>query len=222
MPQDLHARLVDSNPSNDGQRRIKQFLLQNLAGLRSLSLDEIAAETQTSQPTVTRFVKRLGYENSLDFRAACATHQLEGRLTAAEVQKTAELIWSKSSLRLYGLANLTKSTAQLLAKLSSRPDPQVQDSNVAPSQGYNDVFLIVALKELPPDFDLASMILEARETNSKIVILKATDIVVEGATEDVLQLSLHLDPQLGRTPLGVYLLSAVADIWLCGKKLNQL
>lgn len=220
MPQNIHARLVESDPRNVGQQRIKQFFLQNLTRLRSLSFDEIAAETHTSQPTVTRFVRRLGYENSLDFRAACATHLPDGRLTAAEVQKIAELIWSKDSLLLYGGPAITKAITNFVNLEWSELGPRIQDLNVSPSQNGNEVLLIPALSDLPSDLGLEETFREANEKNNKIIILQVVDFMVEGATEDVLTFSLHLDPQLHRKVLAAYLISAVADIWRFGAKLS--
>lgn len=53
---------------NDSNYEIIQFLLSNLASIESMSIAQIANKTFVSEPTITRFVRRFGYEDFQSFK----------------------------------------------------------------------------------------------------------------------------------------------------------
>lgn len=57
------------------ERRVADFILQNVSEVPRLSVREIARISQTSSATVSRFVRHLGYESFSSFRLAVASEQ---------------------------------------------------------------------------------------------------------------------------------------------------
>ena len=53
-------------------QRIANYILENRARIPDMTMREIANECQTSSPTVSRFVKRIGYENFAQMRLELA------------------------------------------------------------------------------------------------------------------------------------------------------
>lgn len=53
-------------------QRIADYILENRARIPDMTMREIANECQTSSPTVSRFVKRIGYENFAQMRLELA------------------------------------------------------------------------------------------------------------------------------------------------------
>ena len=53
-------------------QRIANYILEHRARIPDMTMREIANECQTSSPTVSRFVKRIGYENFAQMRLELA------------------------------------------------------------------------------------------------------------------------------------------------------
>lgn len=66
--------------SNKGQLWIKQFFRQNLTRLRSFSFEDCCRNADKSQSKVTRFVRRIGHQNSLDWTKVVSRRDIEERL----------------------------------------------------------------------------------------------------------------------------------------------
>ncbi len=57
---------------SETEKRIADFILQNLPDVAHLSVREIAEKSNTSGATVSRFVRKIGYESYADLRLALA------------------------------------------------------------------------------------------------------------------------------------------------------
>lgn len=67
----LATRIADIYPSlSHGNRRAADFVLQNPIDVATMSIEKLAEGSGTSNATVTRFVRALGYANYGEFRAA--------------------------------------------------------------------------------------------------------------------------------------------------------
>ena len=71
-------------------QRIANYILENRARIPDMTMREIANECQTSSPTVSRFVKRIGYENFAQMRlelarteSSCSRDYLLGSTTGS-------------------------------------------------------------------------------------------------------------------------------------------
>ena len=74
---------------SDTERRIADFILQNMPDVARLSVREIADKSNTSGATVSRFVRKIGYESFADLRLAIAVDQNgqdeEGKESVTEI-----------------------------------------------------------------------------------------------------------------------------------------
>lgn len=224
MPRDLHAALRDFLPTTDNQRRISAFLLDNLYLLPGLSLDDIAAATATSQPSVTRVMRKLGYDKSVEFRTAASLF-VPGRLAPDEVRRAADLIRAGDDLYLYAPRAMDRVVADLFREvfpksedLSQPLKPQIippRDTFRSTPQRFNegDAALILAVSELPAGYDVEAECQHARARDVPVVLLQAVPFDVPDAISaccHVLSLGLSAETP---TPLAViYLAAALAEI----------
>lgn len=69
---------------SDTERRIADFILQNMPNVARLSVREIADKSNTSGATVSRFVRKIGYDSFADLRLAIAGEQGDADFTAGK------------------------------------------------------------------------------------------------------------------------------------------
>lgn len=75
-----HASVIDAicasyDGLSDTEKKVADFIIQNLEDVTSLSVRDIAAQSGTSSATVSRFVRRVGYDRFTDLRLAIASSQ---------------------------------------------------------------------------------------------------------------------------------------------------
>jgi DNA-binding MurR/RpiR family transcriptional regulator len=61
----IQAKLPSLNPA---QKRVAYYILRNFQQLEGMTSKELAGNCEVSEPTVTRFVKEMGYENYRKFQ----------------------------------------------------------------------------------------------------------------------------------------------------------
>ncbi len=108
--------------SSDTERRLADFLLQNLPGASRMSVREIAEKSATSSATVSRFVRKLGFESFAELRLAIAMEQGGNGLQEGEAATEISLDDIEASIR-YVLENKIQElqgTAQMLDAESVR------------------------------------------------------------------------------------------------------
>lgn len=221
MPPDLLAQLQGFEPKNDGQRRISTFLIQNLARLSSLSLDDIAAATATSQPTVTRMFRALGYDNALALRTAAALHR-PGCLAVDQVRQAAALLRQADDLYIYAPPVMDGAVDALFRDVFRKTDvaqpmkPQIQRRRNLPHRTANnfdkgDGILVLAVAALPGGYDFDAVFRHAAERSVSVVILQATPFEIRQPGPPHV-FSLNLEADVHEQLATIHLASAVAEI----------
>ncbi|TQM91490.1 hypothetical protein [Roseinatronobacter monicus] len=224
MPRDLHAALKGFEPATETQARIKEYMLGNVHRLAILSLDDIADATGTSQPSVTRVMRMLGYHNSIEYRTAASLF-VPGRLAPDEVRRAADLIRTGDDLYVYAPPAMDQAVKDLFLIAFPKPADKTQPLKpqiIAPRtkfrvtpQRFNegDAALILALSEFPAGYDFDAECRNAEVRNVPVVLLQAVPFEVSEAIRDRCHvLSMGLSPEV-LTPLAViYLAAAVAEI----------
>lgn len=222
MPQNLMDRLKVFAPKSVKQGRVRNFMIRHIGQLSSLSLDDIAAETGTSQPMVTRVMRDLGYKNSLELRAAAVTAHQRGRLPTDQVKRAAELIHDKDDLFIFATAIMDdlvddifrKVFPKTIATLPMKPHIQPQRENrrsTANIFGDHDAMLVLAIGGLPGGYDFDALFQHAEYRGVTIVILQAISCEA-GLGDGVNVFSLGLDTTVPETLAAIYLGAAVAEI----------
>lgn len=221
MPHNLPAQLRSFRAKTDVQRRIQAFLRDNLALLNSLSLDEIADATGTSQPSVTRVMRELGYDNSLALRTAAAQHQ-PGRLSPGQVREAGDLMRRADDLHIYCPSELDAGMKTLFGGVFRKTDtgcpmkPQVRRRRDLPHRTANtfndgDGMLVIGVDALPEGYDFDVLFQHAAERSVTVIILQA--VAFEMAPSGSLNVfCLELQPDTHRDLATVYLTAGVADI----------
>ena len=72
----------------NAEKRIADCVLEDTAGVAAMTSAELARCSSTSEATVTRFCKKLGFENYRAFQLALARDVME-RLAAGDLQRSA-------------------------------------------------------------------------------------------------------------------------------------
>lgn len=176
-----------------------------------MSYDDIAAQTATSQPTVTRFIRSLGYATALEFRVASVTPVMSGRLTDADIEKAAERFSAKAKIRVCGTPDLAKLITWFLTSDRHDEGPTVVDSSKKePVDGDEGLLVPVVSRIYTTDF--ASVFQSASARHELVVIQTVDALQLTGIPENALRLSLRLEPSTPERLEIAYLISAAADI----------
>lgn len=228
MPHDLQARLSAFTGKSDGQRRIQTFMRENPARLSAMSFDDIATATGTSQPTVTRVVRKLGYDNSLALRVAAATSQ-PGRLTADQLRRAAGLIRNAGDLYIYAPPVMDRYVDDIFTSVFPKTDvtspmkPKIQKRRDRPSRTANifdegDAMLVLGISGLPEGYDFEALFQHAADRHVAALILQAVPFEVDYPALNMVSLGLH--GSVHEALAALYLGAAVADIRGVAASLN--
>lgn len=197
-------------------------MIRHVGRLSSLSLDDIAKETGTSQPMVTRVMRDLGYKNSLELRAAAVTIHQPGRLPIDQVKRAAELIHDKNDLFIFAPATMDSLVNDVFKKVFPKTDvtlpmkPQIQPRrenrrSTANVFGDDDAMLILATDGLPDGYDFDAVFQHAKYRGVTILILQAVSFDA-GLGDGDHVFSLDLDATMPEMLAAIYLGAAVAEI----------
>lgn len=197
-------------------------MIQHIEQLSSLSLDDIAAETGTGQPMVTRVMRNLGYKNSLELRAAAVTIHQPGRLPIGQVKRAADLIRGTNDLFIFAPAIMDglvddifrKAFPKTLVTLPMKPQIQPRRENrrsTANIFGDDDAMLILAIDGLPEGYDFEAVLQHAEYRSVTALTLQA--ISFDTGLGDLGHVfSLSLDTEVPETLAALYLVTMAAEI----------
>ena len=151
-----------------------------------------------------------------------------GRLTSSEVRRAAALIAAADDLHIYPAPELVPHAEALFGQvfrkmrvdLPMKPQlrrPRDTPVRVEPRLESADAVLVLALAELPPGHNLASLTDNAREAGARILLLQSSDFPWDGSE---LTLSLKLTPETHPQLAALLVAAAAAEIRMVADQLN--
>lgn len=107
-------------------QRIASFILENSSTVPDMQMKEIAEGSQTSSPTVSRFIRRIGYENFDELRLALARSESSRRSNESIIGKSTGTI---STDRFHESLNyiLSCKTAELAETVAQIDEQTITD-----------------------------------------------------------------------------------------------
>jgi hypothetical protein len=187
MPRSIIDAVKNYNPKTPAQQRVKAFMLTNIDQLASLSFDDIAQMSSVSQPTVTRVVRNMGFENSHSLRAAAAAaaRPLLGRPDLERVVKAAAIMRKSEDIFIFAPAEMDPEIVKIFKNVFPKDVRLPMKPNILARKNpawktpqrfqEDDCALIIAIRSLPAGWDFETEIKNACDNQATVIVLQATD-----------------------------------------------